>query len=621
MTHLYVPEALNVIGVSIPGAPLVIVGHNEHIAWGVTTAGFDVTDIYRETVVDCPTGGALNCVTFNGAPVPITTIMEDIGVGLGGQVFSTVTVPVEIVTPHGPIIPTVAGGAVVPRTAASEVLTYRWTGFEPSNEIGAFLGLMRASNMGDARLALDNFRVGAQNFVVATTDGDVFYSAESRIPVRPAAALDFDYLTNPGGNAPFFIQDGTGALEWAGDMDERYVPHAVNPATGYVATANNDQVGATLDNDPLRGDVDATMFYYGFDFDNGFRVGRIQELIEAEIAGDGVSFEDMQAIQGDDLSAMGRRLTPVLLGSMAALEAHLDGSAPRADLAAWAAALDPLHLDRMREAVTRLAAWDYRAPDGVEVDTTAGDVDSSVATSIFNAWLNHANADTFADEDAVVGYHWGGMKRFLHVVEDPAGLLEDLNPDTGDAIAFDDLTTPALESRDLVFLRALDDALEELETTCCGALDAAGFGTADMTMWRWGLLHTLRLESMVPSLAAVNILDNPRRDDPLYGEAGSVAFGFPRHGDRFGIDAANYGEGGFDFTYGAGPVMRMVVEVQDGVMRTENVLPGGEIYDADSPHFGDLMELWRRNETHPVAYWEPEVVAAYESRIVLHPGN
>jgi len=611
----------SVVGIGFPAAPGVIIGHNQDIAWGVTTAGFDVTDVYRETVVDCPAGGTLNCVLFNGTPVPIETITEDVGVGLGGLVVNTVPAVLESVPQHGPIIPTILNGAVVPRTTG-EALTYRWTGFEPSSEIAAFVGLMRAHTWDEAHDAIDSFRVGAQNFVVATVDGDIGYTANARIPIRAPAAFDFTYPGNPTGNAPFLILDGGGAFEWTGDMDDRYVPHTVNPAAGFVSTANNDQVGTTLDNDALHGGAEGDLgFYYGADFDPGFRDGRIKERLTAEIAGDGVSFDDMQAIQNDEQSALGRRLTPELLTSMAALEAHLDGSAPRPDLAAFAAGLDPATLDLMREATMRLAAWDYRAADGVEVETAPADVDSAVATSIFNRWLTRTVTATFDDEVAAVGHDLDRVKTLLHLVEDVGALLIGLNPDTGDAIAFDDLGTPELESKDLVFVQALAGAVDDLANTCCGAADAAGFGSTDMSTWRWGLLHTLRLESMVPSLAMVNILDNPRSDDPEYGLDGSVSYGFPRHGDLYGVDAANFGRS-FDYTYGSGPVMRMVVEVEDGVMRTENVVPGGEVYDSASPHFGDLMELWRKNETHPVAYWEAEVVAAYESRTVLHPeGN
>ena len=50
--------------------------------------------------------------------------------------------------------------------------------------------------------------------------------------------------------------------------------------------------------------------------------------------------------------------------------------------------------------------------------------------------------------------------------------------------------------------------------------------------------------------------------------------------------------------------------------KVDNAIPGGVIWDANSPHFRDQAELWRKNQTHPVPFLIPDVIAAKETRTV-----
>jgi penicillin amidase len=94
---------------------------------------------------------------------------------------------------------------------------------------------------------------------------------------------------------------------------------------------------------------------------------------------------------------------------------------------------------------------------------------------------------------------------------------------------------------------------------------------------------------------------------------------FPRPGDNWGVDAANPGFSGTDFTYADGPIMRMVIALRDGAVSGVNIIPGGQSGLTDSPHFADQARLWLGNRTLPLRYSVADVVAGATGREVYHP--
>ncbi|MEO8800968.1 MAG: penicillin acylase family protein, partial [Polyangiaceae bacterium] len=116
IVHLHADDPkfpLNVMGESFPGIPGVILGMNQHAAWGATVSNIDVTDVYKDSIVPCtgvdagPDGGIVGapCTTYKSAPVPLTARQEKFNIGLGGSISSTVTVTMYDDPNHGPIIP------------------------------------------------------------------------------------------------------------------------------------------------------------------------------------------------------------------------------------------------------------------------------------------------------------------------------------------------------------------------------------------------------------------------------------------------------------------------------------------------------------------------------------
>src|SRR5262249_30255039 len=143
---------LRVGGIAFPGIPGVTLGHNEHVAWGATLAGYDVSDVYAAKLT--PDGKA---VMYKVSPVPLQTRADVIQIK-GQALYSH---NVMIFTHHRPILPNVQNNMVVHPDATMGALSVRWTGFEPTEEFTASISLLRARSVDEARTALEKFSVGA----------------------------------------------------------------------------------------------------------------------------------------------------------------------------------------------------------------------------------------------------------------------------------------------------------------------------------------------------------------------------------------------------------------------------------------------------------------------------
>jgi penicillin amidase len=122
----------------------------------------------------------------------------------------------------------------------------------------------------------------------------------------------------------------------------------------------------------------------------------------------------------------------------------------------------------------------------------------------------------------------------------------------------------------------------------------------DITTWRWGNLHTLTLQFLAP----IDALQIPLKTDTKYPN------GFPRHGDIGTVDAAGDSIDIGDFSYNHGPAIRFVAELDPKGPHARNILPGGETLDPMSPHYRDMMELYRKNKTIDLAFGESDVAAS-----------
>ncbi|GMV43910.1 MAG: hypothetical protein AMXMBFR64_56260 [Myxococcales bacterium] len=589
---------LDFVGAGFPGLPGVLIGHNQDVAWGLTTASYDYTDAFVEQLVWGE--GDLPKVMRNGAEVDLEVFEETIEIGVAGNVTETITVKIPWVPGRGPLSPVIKGKTLtIPKEATA--ISYGWRGFQPSPEITFLVQLLSAKDLADVQEALESWVLGSQNLVFAFRDGTIFSSGQSYIPERPAAAKTWDPDTNPGGWAPWWTLDGTGQHDWVGAIDRSRVPHAVDPPAGYVVAANNDQVGVTLDGDPLN-DYD----YIGYDYDVGFRAGRIERMLKERLDQGPLTLQDMSDIQLDVRSNQGERLTPFLLAAADALLAEYDAPGTHPGLTALAEA-HPGAKDRVAELRSLLAGWDFTAEDGVWGTPTEAQKLAATQTSLFNAWTVALLARAFNDErNAAPGFGFReqqAVSAAIRLLESP-GDARTLDPQTGESALWDDLTTEETETSTAILAAALFEADAKLTEL---------FGGADTTTWLWGKLHTKSFESIIPSLAGgVSPFDWPQ---PGQGWDS----GYPRRGDSFNVNVCHGGYGDYDFKCGSGPIMRFIAEMTPEGPVSWNTIPGGQVWDTKSKHFTDLLQLWLDSERHPFLTRPADVATSVETHLAFTP--
>ncbi|MCX5745455.1 MAG: penicillin acylase family protein [Proteobacteria bacterium] len=605
-THLTIGEpgeepTLDVMGVTFPGIPGVILGTNGKVAWSGTVSEHDVNDIYLETIAPC-IGGTGDCVEFQGGQVALEPFTEDIGVGALGTITRHVSATYEVVPHHGPLIPTVKDHALVPRSG-DHALSVRYTGYISTFEIRALWNLSHARTVDEGFAALRDFSYGSQNWTMIDVDKNIGWTTNAVIPNRDVRAYTWNVTSNPDGLAPFFVLPGDGTAEWESRMDSRYVPHAINPAQGYLATANADPVGATFDGDPLNQPMVAGRpLYAGITYAAGVRQERISQMIEA--AGTTATLADMAVIQRDTRSNVGEHLVPAITAALGKLD---DASATPSDVASYLASLSTEDRTRLQTARTLLAGWSRATPAAIGTPTAA-ELGDSAATALFNAWMHFFIERSLGDEFTAMSFDVWRMddNQVLRIINamlvHPATFVQSVT--SHQPILCDDLTTSGVdESCSRIILAALVDAMGQLE-------GPAGFDTADVTRWQWGLMHHLTISPLFP---------NPNLDLPAPGE--SSTGGFPKAGDNFAVNRADQGWADLDFSQSAdGPAQRFLAETTaDGAIAVKWALPGGVIYDKRSAHYRDLLDQYYLPETHfDAPFTLDQIIAAGETRWTFH---
>ncbi len=564
---------MDVVGVSLPGVPLVIIGATGDLAWGVTNVGPDVTDVYVEHYVLGTDGlGNVTAQVMWDADGPAATETPTLHpVTVEDHVIEVRTGPATVTTTHELVfrLPH-REGVIVPGTMVNgTALSFAWTGFSATTEMQTIFQLQTAASAADLQAAVDLWDVPPQNFVYVDSQGNFGYVANGWYPVR--GDDDADLHTDP----PFLPMPGyDGAHEWVGRVARNEVPQEANPARGWIGTANQDPIGTTFDGDPLN-----DSYYLGGFYDLGFRGYRIAKVLNDDSS---VSVADMQALQGNVVSNLGERLLPFLLESMGA-----NYPAEQALLEGWR--------DR-----------GFEAASGVGDNVAATEVDDAAATSLFNVWLVAMTRRTFNDETAAAGIGMQDQSRgrlLIRMLEAP-DTMSTYDAGSGESILWDDLTTGAVETRDQVFVAAMDEALAWLAS-------ASGFGSASPDDWRWGLIHRVTFDR----LSGLSSLSIPDPSDPEFGGKG-----FPRHGDNHAVDVANGGMTDYNFNYGGGPSQRIVVDMTPGKMRVYNQIPGGVSGDPDSVHYDDqALELWSQNRYAETWYREKDVAGHADTRTVFEP--
>lgn len=577
-THIIADDPefpMNVEGVTFPGIPGVILGTNGKLAWSGTVSEHDVNDVYLEDTSHC--GG--KCVVYNGADVNITTFDEVIKIGVFGKINSMMTVTYEMVPHHGPIIPTIANHALVPRTG-NTALSVRYTGYDPTFEIRALFKLDRATTVNDGFKALADFSFGSQNWTMIDNAGAIGWTTNAFVPDRDSRVYAWNAKTNPDGLAPFFILPGDGTAEWTGRMSSRYVPHAITTTPGFLATANADPVGATFDNDPLnQGTVNGHSLYVGVTYAAGVREERISKLVGA-LPPASATIDDMAKIQHDTQSTIGGHFRDRIVGV-------LNNTSVAADVAVYLGTLGADDKGRLDKAKTLLTNWSLETP-------AATPQPDSAATAVFNMWMHFFIVRALKDEFDAMNFDVFRLDD-NQVVRLVFAML--IHPDqlttgaSGQPVLCDDVASLTDDSCDKMILVAMIDAMKQLE-------GASGFNSTDTSTWAWGKLHHLTITPLFPN-TALNL--GP----------------FEKPGDNFVINRSDMGWGDTDFSQNAdGPAQRFLAQATVGQpISFQWALPGGAIYDKRSPHYRDLLDNYYLPLKHfDAPFTVADIVANGETR-------
>ena len=488
LARLKTPER-EIAGGTVPGTPFVVVGHNDRVAWGFTSTGSDVEDLFIEKIDPADPDRYLT----PGGSTAFESREETIAVHGGAPVSLKIRT-----TRHGPVL-----SDALPAGAAEEgyvlSLAAPFLDGAADSTPEALWGIDRAADWTGFRTALKSFVAPQQNIVYADDGGGIGFIAPGRIPIRKSGS---GWLPVPG---------WTGDYDWTGFIPFAELPQASDPTSGRFVSANNKIV-------PNR-----YPYFLSRDWDLPNRAERITELLAATPQ---QSPAASAAIQADTLSIAARRLVPLMTRIV-------PGSEPGSDMA--------------REAIERLAGWDFRMdPDKVE-------------PLLFTAWLR-----TFAHDV------------FVRRLGEAAADYWDLKPE----IMVSVLTAhpewcgepkEKTESCDAMLSAALRAALAEL----------AQANGPEMLQWQWGRAHVAEFPNPVFSRIAV------LRDWLHIGVPTPGGFDTVNRGSTTIRDEAHpYGQ-----RFGAG--LRIVTDLASPADSRMIAVPG-QSGNPLSPHFSDLLQRWRQ---------------------------
>jgi penicillin amidase len=275
LARIVTPEG-SVKGGTLPGTPIVLLGQNDSIAWGFTTADTDVQDLFIETV---DPSNPSQYLTPDGAK-PFETRDETIHVKDADDVKLTVRA-----TRHGPVLSDVSKD-LASLAEPGKAIALAFTGLsDRDSTMEAVIRLNVARNWDQFLDALRLYQSPTQNIVFADVSGDIGFFSPGLVPLRKSG----------DGLAP--VDGASGAFDWTGTIPFEQLPQLHNPEIGFAFNANNANVPD--DHQPT----------FGQDWEENFRARRIQQFMDTI---DKHSLDTSAAMQADHLSLAAKDLQPFI---------------------------------------------------------------------------------------------------------------------------------------------------------------------------------------------------------------------------------------------------------------------------------------------------------------------
>ena len=339
--HLVVRNLnMNIYGFTLAGIPLVIAGHNDHLAWGFTNTGYDVIDWYYYISVNS------THYIYDGTITEYETRTHTLKVKDAG--CHTFTVKETV---HGPVLSDFFDDSDIPSNMTSYVIAPRWTANNISLIVKASVGMNMAKNWLEFNESAANWDTPAQNIVYADVKGNISIRPTGLVPIRDDTGIPSWHTGN--GSLPYNGSNGEG--EWIGYVPFQELPYSLNPQQGYLVSANQIAVGPEY-----------TKYHLQNNWATGYRARRINELLNNSPDGM-VGIEMMKDIQLDIKSTAARAFVPYFIN---------------ATLNFFGATMPTVISDM----ITQLYAWDY-------------DMDKDLAApTIYRKWRDYYYDYTFDDE-------------------------------------------------------------------------------------------------------------------------------------------------------------------------------------------------------------------------------
>ncbi|NEX18808.1 penicillin acylase family protein [Thiorhodococcus mannitoliphagus] len=273
---------LHVAGAALPGVPLVLIGHNQDLAWGITSVIADTQDVFIEQTTE---DGA-QVLRTGRAPEPIETRWESIAVRNGPPVRVAIRS-----TSRGVVLNDILGEVTgtqmdLPDAGLEDLLVLRQGHDLPDLGFRAVRRLSQARTLKEAMAAGLDLRHVAANLMLAHRDGGIAWQMTGLLPKRGK------------GTGAFPLPGWLDAYAWQGVMPQAMNPSYVDPVVGVLITANNRSTAPD----------------YPVPVSNAWSSPHRAQRIAALLADTpGVRVEDMARIQGDRISLLACALRDALL--------------------------------------------------------------------------------------------------------------------------------------------------------------------------------------------------------------------------------------------------------------------------------------------------------------------
>lgn len=297
LAHLNSPT-INCMGSTLPGAPGIVIGFNDSIAWGNTNAKRDLVDWYYIQFKDESRDEYL----YNGNWVATKKQIEKFEIRGEDEYYDTL-----IYTHHGPVV---YDRNFNGRRSELSNLAMKWTAHEPSKELKALYLGNKAENYDQFVAAFSNFSGPPQNYSFAAVNGDIALWVNGKFPVKWEEQGKF-------------LMDGSNVdHEWKAYMPQAHNLHVLNPPQNFVSSANQHA-------------ADTLYPYYQYDYSYEYYRGRrINDRLRIM---EDIDVEDMMELQHDNYNYLASEALPMMLDSL--------------DSASFT--------DRELDYYTRLKNWDY----------------------------------------------------------------------------------------------------------------------------------------------------------------------------------------------------------------------------------------------------------------------